>query len=103
MTINNAGYYNSDKNDVKGDPANDPNVATHTSERNKINFTDTSNLNLQQKLLINRTLPIITMAIDPQITDSVVTCERTPHVFTTPNTKGVITYAALGSAHILRN
>ena len=35
LTINNAGYYNSDENDSESDPASDPKVVTHTSERKK--------------------------------------------------------------------
>ena len=44
LKINNAGYYNSDKNDTERDPES-----------------------IQQKLLINRTLSIITMPIDSRI------------------------------------
>ena len=86
LTINDTGYYNSDKNDAAGDPAKDPKVATHTSDKKKRKVTDTSNRNLQQKLLINRILPIITTTIDPRIPCRVVTCGGTPHVHTTPTT-----------------
>ena len=40
-TINDAGYYDSDKNDTKGDPAIHPKVATHTSDGKKRKVTDT--------------------------------------------------------------
>ena len=46
-------------------------VATHTSDGKKV--TDTSNKHLQQNLLINQTLLIITTPIDPQIDDMVAT------------------------------
>ena len=87
MTINDAGYYNSDKNDAEGDPASNPKVYTHTSDGKKRKVTDISNENLQQKLIINRILPIITMKIDPRIPDRVATFGGTPHAHTTPTTK----------------
>ena len=34
-TINEDGYYNSDKNDAEGDPKSDPKVVTHTTNRNQ--------------------------------------------------------------------
>ena len=34
-TINNIGYYESGKNDAKGNPAGDPKVPTHTSDGKK--------------------------------------------------------------------
>ena len=46
LTINKAGYYETGKNDAKGDPASDPKVATHTSDGKKIKVTDPSNGNL---------------------------------------------------------
>ena len=48
LTINNAGYYNPEKNDTEGDPTSDPKKATHTSDRKKIKITDTSNRNQQK-------------------------------------------------------
>ena len=104
LTINDAGYYESEsanENNAKGDPASDPKVYTHTSDRNKIKVTGTSNGNLQQKLLSNRTLPIITTKIDPPILDRVETCGGTPHALATPTTKGVITDKTHSSARIL--
>ena len=35
LTISNAGYYNSDKNDAVGNPESNPKVATHNSYRKK--------------------------------------------------------------------
>ena len=65
LKINDSGYYNSDKDDAEGDPASNPNVANHTCDRKKRKLIDTSNENSQQKLLINRTLPIIITPISP--------------------------------------
>ena len=100
LTINDTGYYESDKNDTKGDPASNPKVATHTSDRKK--KSDTSNGNLKQILLSNRTLPIITITIDPRIPDMVETCGGTPHALMTPTTKGVIPDAAHSSVRVIR-
>ena len=49
FTINDAGYYEPDENDAKGNPASYPKVSTHTIDGKKRKVTDTSNVNLQQK------------------------------------------------------
>ena len=102
LTINNAEYYESDKICAKGDLASYPKVDTHTSDWKKRKVTDTSNKNLQQKLLSNWTLPIITTTIEPWISDRIATCGGTPHVLPTHTTKGVITDAARSSPLFLR-
>ena len=87
LTINDAEYYESDSanpNDAKVNPASDPKIATHTSDGNKIKFMDTSHSDLQQKLLSNRTLPIINTMMDPWIGDRAVTCGASPHNFVSP-------------------
>ena len=48
LTIDDSGYYNSEKNSAEGDPASNPKVYTHTSDGKKRKVTDTSNRNLQQ-------------------------------------------------------
>ena len=63
----------------------------------------TSNKDLQRKLLSNRTLPIITTKICPQIGDRVATSGASPHKLATPQKTEVITDAACSSAWILRN
>ena len=89
LTINNAGYCESDSantNDTKVDPLSNRKIVTHISDGKKIKVTDTSNEDLQQKLLSNRTLPIITTTIDPHIDDMVATCGASPHELVTPQT-----------------
>ena len=103
LTINDAGYYNSGKNYAEGDPASNPKVATHTNDRKKRKLTGTSNGDLQQKLLSNRTLPIITTTIDPRIEDTVATCGGTHNTLAMLTTKEVITDASHSSAQVLRN
>ena len=90
LKINDAGYCESDsenENYAKGNPTSNPKVATHTSDGKKRKVTDTSNGDLQQNLLSNRTLPIITTMIDPRIDDRVATCGGAPHALTTPMVK----------------
>ena len=101
LTINDAGYYKSNKNGIKGDPAIDPKVAIHTSDGKKRNVTKTGNGNPQQTLLSNRTLLIVTTTIEPHIPERVMTCRGTPQELTTPTMKGVITDAARSSARSL--
>ena len=43
LTIDDSGYYNSEKNSAEGDPASNPKVYTHTSDGKKRKVTDTSN------------------------------------------------------------
>ena len=62
MRINDSGYYISDENDAQGDPESDRKLATHTSERKKDSYWHCK-VNLQQQLLINLTLLIITTPI----------------------------------------
>ena len=100
LTINDAGYYDSDKNNAEGDPVINQKVVTHTSDRKKRKVTDIINRNLQHKLLINWTLQIITMTIDPWILDRVATCRRNSYACTTHTTKLVILDAARSSACI---
>ena len=99
-----SGYYWSDSanaNDAKGDPASDPKTGTHTSDNKKRKVTDTSNGDLQQKLLSNWTLPIITMEMDTQIDNMITTCSENPHTIAMPLMKEVIMDAARRSARVL--
>ena len=104
LIINNSGYYVSDSenaNDEKVDLASYPKVANHTSDRNKRKVTDTSNGDLQQKLLSNRNLPITTMTIDPQIDNMVANYGASLHKLATPQTMEVTLDATHRSAWIL--
>ena len=104
LTIKDAGYYNSEKNDAEGDPASDTKVATHNSDIWKTYFTDTdtSNRNLQQKSLINQTLLIITTPIDPMIYNRVATSRESTINHATPCTTEFITYATRSNVQALR-
>ena len=89
-----------EKNDAKVDPASDQKVDTHTSDSKNRKLLNTSNRKFQQKLLSNRTLPIITTTIYPRILGRVSTC--TPHALTTTTTKEIITDTACSSSRTLR-
>ena len=96
LTVKNTRYYESDSentNDTKGDIASNPRIANHTSDRKIRKVTDTSSKYLQQKLLSNWDLPIITTTIDPRIDDRVATCGASPHKLATPQMTEVITDA----------
>ena len=67
-TINNSAYHDSEEDYAENNPSSNPNVATHTSDINKIKVTDTETTkgNYPHKLLINRLIPeIIPVAILP--------------------------------------
>ena len=70
-------------------------IATHTSEEKERKVTDTINGDLQQKLLSNWALPIITMTIDPQIDNKIETCGAFPYKIATPPTTEVNTDAVI--------
>ena len=55
-TINNSAYYDSEEHVAKSHPKSDPLVATHTSDGNERNTTDTDTTkgNSPYKLLTNR-------------------------------------------------
>ena len=103
LTINDAGYYNSDEDYAEGDTVSYPKGATYTSDKKKRKATDTSNRNLQHKLLMNRTLPIINTTIDPRIPDRVATCGGAHHARMAPTTKPVIMDAACRSMRVFWN
>ena len=100
LTIKDAGYSESDSasaNDATSNQASDPKIATHTSDEKKRKSIDTSNRYLQQKLLRNQTLPIITTMIDPRIDDRVAPCGASLDKLATPQTMEVIMDAACSS------
>ena len=104
-TINNSAYYNLDEGDAESDPKIDPLVATHTGDGNKIKATDTetTNENSPQKLLINRTILIITTPINLQIVDGVEAGIGTAHVRQTIASKVIVTDTARSGACVLRD
>ena len=106
LAINDAGYYESDsakRNDAKGNPASDPKTVTYTRDVKKRKVTDNSNGYIQQKLLSNWTLLILTTTTDPWIDNRISTCSGNPHTIATHLTKEFITDAAHSSTRVIRN
>ena len=103
--INDSAYNHSEEDDAESDPNSDPKIANHTSDRKKIKFTDTAtnNGNYPQKLLINWTLPMIIVPIDPKIADGVADGRGTTHALQTHASKVIIADTARSGARILRN
>ena len=69
LTINDAKYYKSDTataGNAKGDPTRDLKTVTHIRNGNE-KVTDTSNGNFEQKLLSNRTFPVVAQKMNPRI------------------------------------
>ena len=105
LTINDTGYYESysaNKNDAKYDPAGYRKIATHTSDGKKRNVIDTSNGDLQQQLLSNQTLLIITTMIDSRIDNMVVTYGVSMIKLATLHIPEVITDAVCSNARSLQ-
>ena len=103
-TINDSTYYNLEKYDAESNPKNDPLVATHTSDgkKRKVTDTDTTNRIFPQKLLINRTIPVIISPIDPPIADEVAASRGTLHARQKIASKEIVTDAVRSGAHVFR-
>ena len=70
LKIKDAKYYESETatvNDPQGDTTHNPETVTHTSNKNET-VTHNRNGNFEQKLLSNRTIPVIVLLMD-QMTD----------------------------------
>ena len=104
-TINESAYYNSDEDDAESYPKSDPLVATHNSDRKKrkVTDTDTTNRNSPQKLLINRTIPVIIPPIYPPVADGVVAGRGTLHARQKFSLKEIVMDAARSGAHVFRD
>ena len=106
--INDTEYYVlniANVNDAKGDPASDPTTVTHTSD-GEGNVTYTSNRILQQRLLSNRTLPIVPVVVpdmDPRIDNRITTMGGASNTILTHATKEVVADVTRGSVRVNRN
>ena len=105
-TRNDSTYYDLDENDAEEDPKRNPLVATHTSDRNKIKFTDTdtTNGNSPRKLLINRLvpeiIPVAILPIDQKIAEDAARSGETLHVRRTILLKEISTDRVCSAAHV---
>ena len=95
-TNNDYGYYNLDEDDAESDSKGNQLVATHTSDgkKRKITDTDTTNGNSPQKLLINRTIPVIIPPIEPPIADGVASSRETFYLRQMSDLKEIVTDTA---------
>ena len=105
LKINDSAYCNSYEDDAESNPKSDPLVATHTSDGKKIKVTDTdtNNGNSPQKILINRTLPMIIPPIDPRIMDGIAAGRGATHACHTISLKVIVTDAARSGARVFQN
>ena len=103
-TIKYYAYYDSDENDAEGNPKSDPLLDTHTSDGKKIKVTDTDTINgnSPQKLLINRTLPIIVPLIYPRIPGGVADVRGTMHTRQMLTSKVIVTDTTCSCARIFQ-
>ena len=102
LTINDAQYYVSNSataNDAKGDPASDPKTVTHTSD-GKGKVMDTINGNSQQKILSNRTLPVVVPTMNLRIDNRIVPIVGDFQTLFTPATKEVVADAECSSTWV---
>ena len=88
-TINNAKYYASNSvtaSDTQGNLTRNPKTATHTNNSNET-VTNTSNGNFEQKLLSNRNLPAVVLAMNPRIDEMIAPIGGAYQTLLTPATK----------------
>ena len=99
LTINDSRYYISNSA-----TANDTKVITEsypkTVSDRKVKVTGNINKNMQQKLLSNRTLPVVVTAMEPMIDDMIETIGGASHTLSTTATKEVVTDVSCGSARV---
>ena len=89
LTINDTKYYESDTataNDARVNPTRNSKTFTHTSNGNK-KVTDTSNRYFEQKVLSNRTIPVVVLTMNPRINQRIGRIVATPQTLLMPATK----------------
>ena len=80
LTINDTKYYESDTataNDARVNPTRNSKTFTHTSNGNET-VTDTSNRYFEQKVLSNRTIPVVVLTMNPRINQRIGRIVATP-------------------------
>ena len=105
LTINDAKYYESNKNtvsDSQGDLTRNQETITYTSNMNEA-VTHTTNGNCEHKLLSNRTIPLVVPTMNLRLYQSIKPIVLTPQTLLTPAKKEGIMDTALGSAWVNRN
>ena len=98
MIINDAEYYESNTataSDSQGDLTRNTEAVTHTRNGNE-SVTHTINGNYEQKLLSNRTIPVLSATMNPGIDKGIAPIIVALQMLLMPETKEVIADAALG-------
>ena len=105
LTINDSKYYESNKStaiDTQGDLTRNMEIVTHTSNANET-VTDTSNGKFEQKILSDRTIPVVVLKMNPRIDQRIAPIVMEPHTILTPAAKKVVANTASGVAWVNRN
>ena len=105
MTINNDVYYESisaTASDIQGYLTRNPKTVNHTSNR-KEKFAENSHGDFEQKLLSNRTLPVVVPTMNLGICDRIAPIEGASQTLSTLATKEVIADVACGGAWVNHN
>ena len=85
--------------DAQGDPKRDPETVTNTINGNE-KVTHTSNRNFEQKILSNRTIPVVVPTMNTSIYQRIVPIVVAPHTLLTSTMKEVVADAASGGTEI---
>ena len=104
LKINHAKYYESNTvtvSDSQGDLTRNPEAVTHTSNGNET-VAHTSNGIFEQKILSNRTIPVVVLKMNPRIGQRIDTIVVSLQTLLTPTTKKVVADAALGGTWVNR-
>ena len=89
LTINDAKYYESNTataSDAQGGIVRNPETVAHNSNGNET-VTHTSNVNFEQKLLSNRTIPVVALMMNPSIDQIIAPILMAPQTLLMPGTK----------------
>ena len=100
LIINDAENYESNTatvRDAQGDLTRNPEKITHTINGNET-VIHTSNGGFEQKLLSNRTIPVLPLSMNPGIDQGIAPILLAPQTLLMPATKEVVADAALVGA-----
>ena len=98
LKINHAKYYESNTatvSDSQGDLTRNPETVTHNINGNET-VTHTINGNFEQKILSNRTNPVVPPTMNPGIDQGIAPIILVPQMLLTPWKKEVVADAASG-------
>ena len=88
--------------DAKGDLTHNPETFTHSRSVNETT-NHTSNTNSEQHSLINRTIPVVALMMNPKIEQMIAPIVLDLQTLSMPATKDVVMDTALGGTWVNRN